>query len=155
MIVFTVAQQRFALPLRTVIRVVRAVEVTPLSGAPSPTLGVIDLSGQLVPVLSVRQRLGLADAEEIRISDHFIISRTSHRTLALVVDEVECMTTCAESKLAELERVAPELDRLAGVLHLPDGLVVVLNLERFLTSSEEASLNMAVTALSESASAPI
>ncbi len=51
LVAFTLGEQRYALPLTTVQRVVRMVEVTPLPKAPEIVLGVIDFQGNIIPVM--------------------------------------------------------------------------------------------------------
>lgn len=48
--VFELDQQRYGLHLSAVERVLRAVEVTPLSQTPDVVWGVIDIEGQIVPI---------------------------------------------------------------------------------------------------------
>ena len=55
-VVFGLGGQR---PAGVVERVVQAVEITPLPGAPDGMLGVIDVAGRVLPVFDLRQRLEL------------------------------------------------------------------------------------------------
>ena len=60
-IVFILDSQRFALPLDVVERVVRAAASDPLPNAPPIVRGVIDVGGEVLPLLSLRHRFGLPD----------------------------------------------------------------------------------------------
>ncbi len=73
-VVFGLDEHSFALRLSAVVRVVRAVEVTPLPRAPEIVLGVINVQGRITPVFDVRKRFRLP-AREISLSDQFIIAR--------------------------------------------------------------------------------
>ncbi len=55
---FVIVEQQYALPLSVVERVLPMVAVSPLPHAPSIALGVINLHGQIIPVLDIRRRLG-------------------------------------------------------------------------------------------------
>ena len=59
-LLFELAAQRFAVALGDVIEVVRAVAIRRLPSAPAITLGIIDVRGEIIPVLDVRARFGLA-----------------------------------------------------------------------------------------------
>src|SRR5260370_41681143 len=63
LVAFILGEQEYALPLTAVRRVVRMVEVTPLPKAPEIVLGVIDFQGTIIPVMSMRKRLGLSEPE--------------------------------------------------------------------------------------------
>lgn len=87
LIAFTIDNQLLAIPLTVVDRIVRAVEVTPLRKAPEVFLGIIDYHGTVMPVLSLRKRLGFPE-RSLSASDRFMIVQTSSRKLAVVVDEI-------------------------------------------------------------------
>src|SRR5258708_109755 len=87
LVLFDVADRRFALDLRRVDRIIPMVEITPLPDAPRVAAGIINLHGEILPVLDVRQRLGLA-AVAPRVTDLLLIARTSRRTVAISIDSV-------------------------------------------------------------------
>src|SRR5215510_13088590 len=69
-LIFELSGLRFALPMCDVIEVVRAVAIRALPAAPPITLGVIDVRGEIVPVLDVRVRFGLMH-KALDLSDQF------------------------------------------------------------------------------------
>ncbi len=78
-ICFSLDSQRFGLRLAAVDRVVHAVQVTPLPQAPHTVLGVINLQGQIIPVMNLRQRFDLP-GRDIELTDQFIVAhRRSNR----------------------------------------------------------------------------
>ncbi len=83
LVLLTVDGQTYALHLEAVDRIVRAVEVTPLPGAPVIVLGAIDVEGRVLPVLNLRRRLRLPE-REIGPADQFLIARTERRAVALL-----------------------------------------------------------------------
>ena len=58
LLVFSVDEQEYALPYTIVEKVVRSVEITPLPNAPDIIKGIINVHGRVIPVLSVREKLG-------------------------------------------------------------------------------------------------
>jgi purine-binding chemotaxis protein CheW len=142
-LVFAVEKQRFALWLEVVQRVVRAVEVTPLPRAPEVVLGVINFEGQIIPVMSTRVRLGLP-GRDVQLDDHFIIARTGTRTVTLVVDEVCDVVTVPETALTGAEKIVPGMEFIEGVMKLEGDLVLVEDLEKFLSLEQEKLLDEAL-----------
>ena len=59
LVAFMLDGQRYGLRLSVVERVVRAVEVTSLPSAPDIVMGVINLAGQIVPVVNIQRRFRL------------------------------------------------------------------------------------------------
>ena len=85
---YRLGDDRFGLPVETIVRIIRAVEVTPVPGFPDYALGVINVQGQVMPVISMRKKFNLSD-KAVQLSDRFIIARAGARSVVLVADEVE------------------------------------------------------------------
>ena len=146
LVVFRLDEQRYALTLAVVERIVRAAEVTPLPKAPTIVLGVIDLEGRVLPVLDVRQRFRLPE-REIGAADQFLIAQTEWewRTVVLVVDEVQGMIERSPTEIVGAAQIAPGLEQIQGVTKLDDGLVLIHDLEKFLSLDEARSLDEAMS----------
>ena len=141
LVLFALDRQRFALPLAMVRRVVRAVEVTALPNAPGVVAGVVDLQGELVTVFDIRARLGLR-RRPVGLADQFLIASANDRTVALAIDHVEGLTDGAPT--ANPCEGAPWFDPFQGVAQLEDGLVLIQDLDRFLSPDEAQALDRAL-----------
>jgi len=142
-LIFYLEGQRYAIPLERVVRIVRAVEVTPLPGAPGGVLGVIDVEGQVFPVLSMRHRLALA-RKPVGPTDHLLFARTSRRTVALVIDHPEDVLELSATEVVGASEIMPGLDQIKGVAMLNDGVVLIHDLDRLLSLEEESALDRAM-----------
>lgn len=140
---FRLGPERYALRLSAVERVVRAVEVTALPRAPAIVIGVIDVEGCVLPVLNLRRRLRLPE-REISPADHFLIARTTRRRVALVVDEACGVFECGAAEIVRAAEIVPGLDHIQGVLKVNDGLVLIHDLEAFLSLDEADALDEAI-----------
>ena len=64
-VLFALDAGRYALPLESVERIVRAAEITPLPNTPAVVLGALDIAGDILPVFSLRRRqIGRASCRE-------------------------------------------------------------------------------------------
>jgi purine-binding chemotaxis protein CheW len=142
-VVFRVDNQRCALPLNCVERIVRAVEVTPLPGAPAIVLGAVCVAGRVLPVLSMRWRLGLA-AREVRPRDHFLIGRAASRRVVLAIDEADGLIQPDETRFTPAGDIAAGIGHVRGMARLDDGLVLIEDLDRFLSFDEGRALDTAL-----------
>jgi len=137
LVVFTLDEGRYALDPSAVERVLRAVEITPLPKTSEFILGVVNLQGQITPVVNIRKWFRLPE-RDISLSDQLIIVRTSNRTLALVVDAVIGVVEGAEQEVIAAERILPHTEDVEGVAKLEGGMAIVLhNLDRLLSFAEE------------------
>ena len=143
LLVFRLDGRRFSLRLSVVERVERAVEITPLPQMPENVLGIVNLRGQVVPVFNLRRRFHLRE-RELDPRDRLIFARTARRPVALVVDAVsEVLPTRGREVVASGE-ILPGLDCVEGVAKLADGLVLIHDLDRFLSVQEETALDEAM-----------
>lgn len=141
--VFTLDEQRYALHLSAVHRVVRAAEVTSLPKAPAIVLGVVNVQGQIIPVVNLRRRFRLPE-RDIGLSDQLIIARTSRRAVALVADAVTGVIDVPGEKVTAGGEVVPGLEYVEGVARLEDGLILIHDLAAFLSLDEEQALDEAL-----------
>jgi purine-binding chemotaxis protein CheW len=140
--VFSLDAGRYALPLAAVERIVRAVEVTRLPAAPPIVLGAIDVQGRVLPVFNVRRRFGLPQ-RDIDPGDQFVIARSANRTVVLVVDTAQGVLQSPLSDTTSAASIATGLEHIRGVIRLPDGLVLIQDLDLFLTAAESRALDEA------------
>ena len=143
LVLFALDEQRFALALSSVERIVRVVDVTPLPSAPPIVLGIINVKGEVVPVYDLRRRFHLPE-REIDLADQLMIARTSRQTVALLVDSVSGVLEIAEEEITPAEKILPEIEYVRGVVKLQDGLVLIHDLEQFLSDEEERILDEAL-----------
>jgi purine-binding chemotaxis protein CheW len=142
-VVFALEGQRIGLPLGTVERVVRVVEVTRLPKAPQIVHGLINVQGRIVPVVNTRKRFGMLE-REVALSDQFLIARTATRTLAMLVDMVTGVVECNERDFVTAEAIVPGMEYVQGIVKLADGIVLIHDLDTFLSLEEQQSLDEAI-----------
>jgi purine-binding chemotaxis protein CheW len=148
LVIFGLESQRYALNLSVVERVLPMAEVSPLPEAPAITLGVINLHGQVIPVLDIRRRFGLP-VRDYGLNTHLLVARATRRTLALPVDEVLGVKEIAVVDVTLPETVLSGIGRVEGIVTLPDGLLFIHNLDTFLSLDEEQRLMEALEAKDE------
>jgi purine-binding chemotaxis protein CheW len=144
-VVFRLDAAHYALPLAAVDRVVRAAQLTPLPLAPPIVLGAIDVEGHILPVFNLRRRFNLPE-HPVEPNDQFLITRTTLRTVVLVIDAALGVIEQPATSMIEAARLVPDLPHIRGVLRLQEGLVLIQDLEQFLAPDEASALNRAMAA---------
>ncbi|HSV78111.1 MAG TPA: chemotaxis protein CheW [Ramlibacter sp.] len=145
LLVFRLEGRLHGVPLDRVGRVLRAAEVTPLPGAPAAVLGAIDLAGALLPVVSLRSRLGLPE-RPLAPAHQFLVVQTAAGAVALVVDEVEGLSAPEPAAIASVP-LAPGLEAFHGLARLDDGLALIHDVERLLSGEDQRRLATALEAV--------
>lgn len=138
---FTVDGIRLAIPAGDVQELVRAVAVTPLPGAPRDVLGVIDVRGDVLPVFELGHRFGGSPAA-IRATDHLLVCTAGDRTVVVRADRVDRLEPIAPSDQLP---VPADGDAWSSALaRTPDGIVIICDLGRLLSSEDDESLTRAL-----------
>lgn len=133
---FALDGRRYALPLLAVDKVVRVVEITPLPKAPDIVLGVVNIQGRVIPVINMRRRFCLPE-RDIALTDQLVVAHTVRRPVALVVNAVLDVIACPAQSLIAVENVLPNIEYVEGVAKLAGGLILIHDLDQFLSLEEE------------------
>ncbi len=99
---FSINEHAFALPLKQVNRVIRAVAVKAVPESSNKVHGVINYHGKIVPLINLRECLGMG-TKEISSNDRFLLLDTPKRLVAIAVDAVENVKEINDSELSSIE----------------------------------------------------
>jgi purine-binding chemotaxis protein CheW len=146
LVTFHLDEHKVALFLSTVRLVVRAVEITGLPVAPEIVLGVINLHGLIVPVFDIRRRF-LLPARDLQLGDQLVIADTAKRCVALLVDFADDVIEVPEERIIIGGQILPGLEYVEGVAKTQEGMIIIHDLEGFLSLREEKALDEAMEAL--------
>jgi len=148
LVAFAIDGRSFALPLDRVERALRAVAVTPLPQAPAIVCGIVNIGGRIVPVINLRRRFGLVE-RELGLADQLLIAHSSSRLLAMVVDAVLGVVACEETDFVAVDSIVAGTSYLHGIVKSPDGMILIHDLDTFLSLDEARALDSALTPAGE------
>jgi purine-binding chemotaxis protein CheW len=149
-VIFTLDDQKFALPLSSVEKIARAAAIRPLPNAGGVILGVVNVQGKVIPVLDLKKRFGIP-TRPVTVSDHLIIARSSTRVLALLVDSVQDILETDSGAITDQADILDRMDFVKGVLRMDEGMVLINDLERLLSGEEAGELDKALNKSGKSA----
>lgn len=143
LVVFEMDGHQMSLHVSVVERVIHSAEITVLPQAPDVVMGVINIAGQIVPVFNLRKRFHLRE-RDIDPEDQFIVAHTSHRRVVLPVDRVVGVTNCRAEEVEASMEILPGIEQIEGAVRREDGIILIQDLEKFLSIQEEAALSRVV-----------
>jgi purine-binding chemotaxis protein CheW len=146
LVVFNLDDHKVALSLSVIRRIIRAVEITSLPKAPEIVLGIINMHGRIIPVFDMRSRF-LLPTRNVQLSDQMIIADTAKRRVALLVDSADDVIEVPEERIITGEHILPGLEYVEGVVKTEDGMIIIHDIESFLSLQEEKVLDEAMEAL--------
>ena len=141
---FTLGQEEYGLELMQVQELREYEKVTQIANAPAFLKGVINLRGIIVPIMDMRIKLGFPDVvyNELTV---VIILNIRGRTVGMVVDSVSDVINLSKDDL----KPAPEMgtavgaDYLIGLGTIDERMIILVDLDRMLSSSEIGLLEKA------------
>ncbi len=94
--VFSLERREYAIPVESVVEAVRMAALTPLPRAAPWQAGALNLRGRVIPVIDLRQRLGLTPSEP-GLDTRILVVEQSGTTAGLLVDAIVGVETPLES----------------------------------------------------------
>ena len=98
-IVVKIGDEQYGLPSSVVDNIIRMSRITRVPKAPTHYLGVINLRGEVVPVMSIRKKMGLKEDVFAKATRIIILKLEDHGLVGIVVDEVREVVTLGESDI--------------------------------------------------------
>ncbi|WP_035789074.1 chemotaxis protein CheW [Butyrivibrio sp. XBB1001] len=147
-IVIKIDDEQYGINIKFIDNIVRMQQITRVPKVDDYLKGVINIRGEIVPVMSVRMKMGLAE-DEITNKSRIIILKTEGGDLVgIIVDQVNQVLTL-DSNNVEKMRYDDKKDKtnasfVSGVGHYEGGLVSILDLEAVV--SERQAKEAATTA---------
>ena len=133
LVIFGIGEQRYAVRVSHVAEIIRMVQIDPLRGAPGWMSGVVNLRGQIVPVVDLRKRMGQASAD-ITLTTPIIITRDHGQgRLGMVVDMVDDM---ANLRPEDFEASSGSSD-LEGLAKIDGNIIMLLRLDDILPEAQQ------------------
>jgi len=139
LLIFCIKGSRYAIHLKDVERVVRAVEIIPLPEGPDIVTGVINVHGQVIPILNIRRKFRLQE-RVIDPDDNIVIVKGSKWTIAFAVDSVEGIIERKQEKIISAESILPDMQYIEGVVIIHDNIVFLHDIDKALSLEEKDKL---------------
>ena len=142
LVVFDLASEYYGVDIGDVREIIRMQSVTRVPGAPEFVEGVINLRGRVVPVVDLRKRLKLNVNEQTKES-RIVVVDISGRDVGVIVDAV---TEVLRIPLSSIEPPSSmvtnsDSDYLRGIAKLESKLVILLDLNKVLSTIESEGMH--------------
>ncbi|MGB4330680.1 MAG: chemotaxis protein CheW, partial [Dethiobacteria bacterium] len=131
----------FACDINNVREVLKMVKVTPLPQSLKFVEGVINLRGEVIPVVDLRKRFNLPEVDYSERS-RIIIVEVGSSQVGLIVDEVSEVLRLSSSQIQASPSgiTGGDNELIVGVGKIEQRLLIILNLEYILSTEEQLAL---------------
>lgn len=142
LVTFKISEEEFGVDILKVQEIIRMMPITKVPNSPYFVEGVINLRGKVIPVIDMRKRFGMREAEHdsqtrIKVMD------LQGQVVGFVVDAVSEVLRIKESTVEPPPPVVAGIgsEYMRGVGKLEDRLLILLDLDKLLSEEEMNALS--------------
>lgn len=137
-VTFLLDGQLYGLPIGVVQEIQQIAQFTPVPDADPALLGLVDLRGLVIPALDLRVLVGL-ERRPFTLETPMVFCHVRGHVICLVVDAVEDVVDLPTTGIQAASGMYALADRMLGMCRLPQGLVLLLDIERLVPESALAA----------------
>ncbi|MBV9408381.1 MAG: chemotaxis protein CheW [Candidatus Eremiobacteraeota bacterium] len=141
---FKLGSEEYGVDIAQVQEINRMVAITHVPRAPQFMEGVINLRGQLIPIIDLRTRFAMPRAEHTK-NTRIVVTEIGTKRVGMVVDSVsEVLRLPVEQIEAAPEMITGvDTEYIRGVGKIEDRLIILLDLARIISGAEKRELEAA------------
>src|SRR5215469_1481063 len=143
---FQLGSEEYGVDISQVQEIIRMVEITHVPRAPRFMEGVINLRGQLIPIIDLRTRFGMPRIDASK-STRIVVTEIGSKRVGIVVDSVSEVLNLPIENVED----APEMvagvgtEYIQGVGKLGERLIIMLDLTMVISTEEKQQLETSST----------
>ncbi|HLK59120.1 MAG TPA: chemotaxis protein CheW [Chthonomonadaceae bacterium] len=133
LVAFRLAGEVYGVDIALIHEIIRLCEITQIPRTAPEIEGVVNLRGKIVPIMDLRQRLGLPSAER-NSQSRIIVLQVDDCTVGAVVDSVIGVLRISQSQIEPPSQLVTNLDTdtIRGVGKNDDQIIILLNMHKVL-----------------------
>ena len=141
---FKLGAEEYGVDIAQVQEINRMVAVTHVPRAPVFMEGVINLRGQLIPIIDLRTRFAMPRAEHTK-STRIVVTEIGTKRVGMVVDSVSEVLRLPPDAIEDAPEMIAGVDTeyIRGVGKIEDRLIILLDLAKVITGAQRRELEHA------------
>jgi len=147
-ILFNLDDQKYAIDIKNVERIIQSVQLVGLPDSPKTILGVAHVQGKVIPVINIRRKFHLKE-RGIDLNDHFIIVSHKGQKFILPVERVQLISTKKHIEFVNSKEFFPNLQLTKGALRLKHEVIPIIDLKKLLIFPNSKKIEPAIKAGSD------
>ena len=129
-IVIALGTEQYGIDIKYIDNIVRMQQITRVPQVSPYWKGVINLRGEVIPVMSLRVKMGLESDVETKNSRIIIIKQDQHEPIGVLVDSVKEVVALSSNQVEKVTGEAKEDGYVSGIGKQENGLISLLDIEQ-------------------------
>ena len=132
-VVFKLGNEEYGIDIQKVTTIEKMMTIARVPRTPDFIKGVINLRGEIIPIIDLREKFSLSKTEETE-DTRIIIIKIEEISAGMIVDAVAEVLHLPEDSMENITNFSNDLsmDFILGVGKLEDRIVTLLNLEKLI-----------------------
>ena len=141
LVTFRIGKEEFGFNIFQIKEINKMMDITQIPNSQSSVKGVVNLRGSVIPVISLREKLGFSEVE-YNNSTRIIVVEYKTKSIGFIVDEVSEVLRIDSSIIEKPPEMTTSVEStyINGVAKLENRLLILLDLDKILTTNEEREL---------------
>lgn len=139
-IVIKLGAEQYGIDIKYIDNIVRMQHITRVPKVAEYLKGVINLRGEVIPVMSLRLKMDLPEDEYSKATRIIILKLEQHGTIGVLVDEVKEVVTLEDSQVEKIayDNKEEKVNYIFGIGKYEGGLISLLDLNTVAQERENA-----------------
>jgi purine-binding chemotaxis protein CheW len=139
LVTFRLGNEEFGIDIKKVQEINRMIDITKIPNAPPFVEGVVNLRGKIIPIVSLRTKLGLGEADRDKAT-RIMVVEIEGRILGFIVDSVSEVLRIQDPTIEAPPSITGSNDSayIEGVINLADRILILLDLKVLFGDQKEA-----------------
>ena len=142
LVTFRLGNELYGVDIMAVKEIVRIQPIRPIPNAPNYMVGILNLRGEIIPIIDLHRRFNIAFANEEdeldELESGFIILNINGKQLGIIIDRVSRVATVNFSDIQTAPRMSGGIgsEYIRGVVRNDDGYLIILDIVRLFDPKE-------------------
>ncbi len=140
-VVFRLGKEEYGVNIMQVKEIVTYKEPTKVPNTPDFIEGIINLRGQIIPIVSLKKRFNIS-GESINDETRIIVMNLDSKQVGFIVDAASEVRTISEEDIENAPDIVAGIERkyITGIGKIGEKILILLDLDKLFSKEEKESL---------------
>jgi len=140
-VVFRLGKEEYGVNIMQVKEIVTYKEPTKVPNTPDFIEGIINLRGQIIPIVSLKKRFNIS-GELINDETRIIVMNLDSKQVGFIVDAASEVRTISEEDIENAPDIVAGIERkyITGIGKIGEKILILLDLDKLFSKEEKESL---------------
>jgi len=145
-LIFTLGKETYGVPILKIQNIERKLDITPVPGTASFVKGITNLRGKIIPVLDLKEKLGIGETELTSKTCIIIVNvrkDVGMHTNGVMVDEVSEVMDISDGYIEPVPKYHnTQIDQefMSGIGKVRDRVIILLDIQKILEMSDNLGM---------------